>query len=191
MRHAFNHPPPLSSPVKGEEILGFPNGHLFIACCEETVYRFSKIRNVKMLLVEDDELIRESLSLVFMNNGCNLTACETAEEGLQALEKEYFDIIISDFRLPGMNGLEFLESTAASYPQAAKILMSAYAENHVISAALNRGVHAFLEKPFSIKTLVRTLVLLAEQSQWQRKIHAQRSLENHLQARHLGRVFPC
>jgi two-component system response regulator HydG len=69
---------------------------------------FENLKKKKTLLVDDDELIRDSLSIAFKKKGFLLQTAETAEEGLQALKREAFDIIISDFKLPRMNGLEFL-----------------------------------------------------------------------------------
>ena len=59
---------------------------------------FENLKNKKTLLVDDDELIRDSLSIAFKNKGRLLQTAETAEEGLQALKEDSFDIIISDFK---------------------------------------------------------------------------------------------
>jgi len=59
------------------------------------------------LLVDDDELIRDSLTMAFKTKGCFLRAAENAEEGLTALQEERFDIIISDFGLPGITVSNF------------------------------------------------------------------------------------
>ena len=56
---------------------------------------FNQLKQVKTLLVDDDELIRDSLSMAFKNKGCSMRVAGTAEEGLQAVNQEKFDIIIS------------------------------------------------------------------------------------------------
>ena len=76
---------------------------------------FRKLAKMKTLLVDDDEMIRDALSLAFMNKGCFLQATETAEEGLRTLEKESFDII-SDLKLPGIDGLEFSKNLSRLWP---------------------------------------------------------------------------
>ncbi len=78
---------------------------------------FRKLAKMKTLLVDDNELIRDALSLVFMNKGCFLQATETAEEGLRTLEKESFNIIISDLKLPGIDGLEFFRQANVYQPE--------------------------------------------------------------------------
>ena len=68
---------------------------------------FEKLKNMKTMLIDDDKWIRDSMSLFFIGEGCTLTALETAEEGLKLLENEDFQIIIADYFLPGITGLEF------------------------------------------------------------------------------------
>ena len=118
---------------------------------------FETLKKKKTLLVDDDELIRDSLSIAFKNKGCLLQTAETAEEGLQALKKEAFDIIISDFKLPGIDGIEFLKLATAYHPNSVKILITAYGDKDVVSEALGAGAQDFIEKPFSIRMLIDSL----------------------------------
>ena len=120
---------------------------------------FDELKKIKTLLVDDDELIRDSLKIAFSAKGCLMRVAETAEEGLQAIKEEQFDIIISDFRLPGMNGLDFLKMTAVTQPQAVKFLITAYRDDHIFSEAIRLGIHEFIEKPFSVKVLINLLAL--------------------------------
>jgi CheY-like chemotaxis protein len=120
---------------------------------------FNELKNVKTLLVDDDEFIRNSLELAFKTKGCFLQVAETAEEGLQAIKKQQFDIIISDLRLPGINGLDFLKLTAVTQPKAVKFLITAYRDDHIFSEAVRLGVNEFIEKPFAVKVLINLLAL--------------------------------
>jgi two-component system response regulator HydG len=120
---------------------------------------FNELKDFKTLLVDDDEFIRDSLKIAFTTKGCSLRVAETAEEGLQAVKEEQFDIIISDFRLPGMNGLDFLKLATATHPAAVNILITAYRDEYMFSEALRMGVTEFIEKPFSVKALVALLAL--------------------------------
>ena len=120
---------------------------------------FNQLKKLKTLLVDDDEFIRDSLKIAFTTKGCSMRVAETAEEGLQAIKEEQFDIIISDFRLPGMNGLDFLKLATATHPAAVNILITAYRDEHMFSEAIRIGVTEFIEKPFSVKTLVALLAL--------------------------------
>jgi len=110
---------------------------------------FNELREMKILLIDDDEWIRDSMHLFFEDEGCHLTALETAEAGLEALKKQDYDIIITDYRLPGMDGLDFLKRIHDSHAKAIKILITAYGSHEVVSAANKLGVHDFIEKPFT------------------------------------------
>jgi DNA-binding NtrC family response regulator len=72
---------------------------------------FDKLRTMKILLIDDDEWIRDSLSIFFEAEGCQLMVFETAEEGLAELKDQTYDLIIVDYKLPGLDGLEFLKRT--------------------------------------------------------------------------------
>ena len=129
---------------------------------------FDKLKKMKMLLIDDDEWIRDSLSIYFESRGCHLNALETAEEGLEALKNQVYDIIITDYRLPGMDGLEFLRRIQASHPQAMKILITAYRSEDVVSEATRMGIQDFIDKPFTAKNIEDSLSrLLREQKEQQ------------------------
>jgi DNA-binding NtrC family response regulator len=117
---------------------------------------------MKTLLVDDNELIRDALSLAFMNKGCFLQAFETAEEGLRTLEKESFNIIISDLKLPGIDGLEFLRQANVYQPNTVKVLITACGVDGLASQASAIGVNGYIEKPFIIKKLIKSLAFLVE-----------------------------
>jgi len=120
---------------------------------------FNDLKHVKTLLVDDDELIRDALCMAFKNKGCFMRAAESAEEGLVAIKEEQFDVIISDFRLPGINGLDFLKLAAVTHPHAVNILITAYRDEYMFSEAIRMGVTEFIEKPFSVKALVALLAV--------------------------------
>ena len=126
---------------------------------EKKMNPFNELKNVKTLLVDDDEFIRNSLELAFKTKGCCLQVAENAEQGLQAIKAQQFDIIISDLRLPGINGLEFLKLTTITQPQAIRFLITAYRDDHIFSEALRLGVNEFIEKPFAVKVLINLLAL--------------------------------
>ena len=112
---------------------------------------------MKMLLVEDDKWIRDSLRLFFQGEGCHLSTFESAEEGLAVLENETYDIIMSDYRLPGMDGLTFLNRIQASHPETRTILMTAYGNEKILSEAKRIGVNEFIEKPFTSDVVEESL----------------------------------
>ena len=88
---------------------------------------------------------------------------ETAEEGLNALKKRSYDIFIVDYRLPGIDGLEFFKRVQFSHREAYKIMITAYKDQNMVSQAPKIGIDDFIEKPFSIQTLEKVLSRLLEE----------------------------
>ncbi len=123
---------------------------------------FTKLKDLKILLIDDDEWIRDSLSLFFEAESCHLIALETAEEGLEALKRQDYEIIIADYRLPGMDGLEFFNRIQKTHPDTMKILITAYGSENVVSKAKEMGIQDFIEKPFTSETIEASLSRLIE-----------------------------
>ncbi len=134
--------------------------------------QFLKLEKLKTLFIDDDGVIRDIMQMLFTKHGCLLKTFETAEEGLQALERERFDIIISDFQLPGINGVEFFKRAMISHPDTIKILISGYGNECTVSEAFKIGVHAFIKKPFPLTTFIEKLMPYVEK-------HNDRVTQNH------------
>ena len=118
---------------------------------------FGRIKNMKILLVDDDEWIRDSLRLFFEAEGCNLLTFETAEEGMEAVKRQAYDIVISDYKLPGMDGLEFLRRVKEKQPNAFEILITAYANCEIVKEADEIGVKDIIPKPFTSEDVETSL----------------------------------
>jgi DNA-binding NtrC family response regulator len=118
---------------------------------------FRKLKEKKILLIDDDEWIRDSLSIFFKNEGCCLQALETAEEALKLLKKQSYEIIITDYRLPGMDGLEFFKKIQKSHPHVVKILVTAYGSKDVLSEAMKIGIQDIIKKPFTTSSIEESL----------------------------------
>ena len=118
---------------------------------------FTKLRGMKILLIDDDEWIRDSLTIFFESEGCHITVLETAEEALKELEGQNYDVIIADYRLPSMDGIEFFGRIEESHSHAIKIILTAYKSKEVIAEANRKGIQDFIDKPFSTKTIIETL----------------------------------
>jgi DNA-binding NtrC family response regulator len=122
---------------------------------------FCILKQMKVFLIDDDKWIRDSLGLFFEGEGCHLMAYETAEEALEALTEDP-TIFIVDYKLPGMDGLEFFKRIQESHPRAMKILVTAYADAAVVSKAVSIGIENFIEKPFTSKTIEESLLRIIE-----------------------------
>lgn len=128
------------------------------------------LKNLKTLLIDDNEFIRRSMEIAFRQKGYPLRTAGTAENGLEKMAAEHFDIIISDYRLPGINGLTFLKYAGGARPDIIKILISACGDHTTIAAAYAIGVHDYLQKPFTLDTLWATLAMHAEKLNRRRRV---------------------
>lgn len=123
---------------------------------------FQKLKNMKLLLIDDDEWVRDSLCLFFESEGCHILALESAEEGLNVMNKQDFDIIMIDYHLPGLDGLEFLRRIQKGHPVAMKILITAYGSEKLFAEARKLGVHDYIPKPFTSEAIEASLNRLIE-----------------------------
>lgn len=121
---------------------------------------FLKLKNMNILLVDDDEWIRDSLSMYFESEDCRISVHETAENALAELDCRKFDVIITDYKLPGMDGIAFLEKVKKSHPNAVKIMITAYASEIDVRRAKQAGAQDLIPKPFTSKNIEECLARL-------------------------------
>lgn len=119
-------------------------------------------RKKKILAVDDDGLVRRSLELLLTEAGYEPTVAASGEEALIALKKKHFDLLITDMRMPGMDGLQVIQAVRdychekKKHP-IAEIILSAYNDDRVRESALRLGVREFLLKPFKIDEFLKAL----------------------------------
>ncbi len=118
---------------------------------------FKRLKNSKIILIDDDEWIRDSMMLFFEGEECYLRTFETAEEGLSAMNTTVFDIIIADYMLPGMTGLEFFKKIQRTCKNAIRILITAYGTDEIFFQAKQLGVHDIIQKPFRTENIEASL----------------------------------
>lgn len=110
---------------------------------------FQRLKRMTTLLVDPDGWVRDSMRLLFQQEGCKLTAVETAEEGLKALQCASYDLVIADHGLPDMDGLEFLKRISRSHPRAVRLLTTTGRSETVEKEAAHFGMSNVIQKPFS------------------------------------------
>jgi len=116
-----------------------------------------ELKKIKILLIDDDKWIRDSLVMYFEGEGWSLSVCETAEEGLEKLRQSDYQAVIADYLLPGMDGLEFFRRTLEFHPGLLKILITAYGNEKIFTEAERIGIETVIEKPFTIEILKQSL----------------------------------
>jgi two-component system response regulator AtoC len=110
-----------------------------------------------LLIVDDEESMLEMLSIVTSKAGYGVTLARNGEEGLAALAKEPFDLILCDLKMPRLNGHEFLKKTNGLSVEAPIIMMSAYAAIEDAVEAMKGGAYDFITKPFKADEVLLTL----------------------------------
>jgi DNA-binding NtrC family response regulator len=106
-----------------------------------------------ILVVDDEPAIQDILTWALSAEGYRVATAGSGEEALARVEREDFDVIVTDIVMPGLDGLEVLERSRVLNPRAAVIVMTAYAALETAIAALRRGASDYLEKPFSVDLL--------------------------------------
>lgn len=120
---------------------------------------------MKILVVEDDKLSREAV-VSFLSEDLNIAAVEATDgyEAMEILTEQYFDLVISDVRMPKIGGVELLKNIKKLYPKTEVILMSGFAEIEDAVAALRSGALDYLMKPINIEELSLTIQNLLERN---------------------------
>jgi len=103
-----------------------------------------------LLLVDDEPGIRTALTRMLRGDGYRILTAGSGAEGLELLAVNPVQVIISDQRMPGMSGTEFLNTVKELYPDTVRIILSGYTDLQVVTESVNRGaVFKFLTKPWN------------------------------------------
>ena len=118
----------------------------------------------RILLVEDDATFRELMVAILEGEGYDVVEREDGKAGLMALQRQSFDLVLSDLRLPGLNGLELFRAVTAQGIAPPFVLLTAFGTVEEAVDAIKEGVADFLTKPLKTPDSLRVLVrrILAE-----------------------------
>lgn len=106
-----------------------------------------------ILIVDDEQSYRQLLSLVFEGDGHTIRTASNGREALSLLQIEPADVVISDVRMPDMDGIEMLSSVRESQPDLGVVLMTAFASVETAREAFKLGADDFIQKPFDVEEL--------------------------------------
>ncbi len=102
-----------------------------------------------LLLVDDEPNILQALKRLLRRSGYRILTAESGQEGLRLLEQHSVQVIISDARMPGMGGIEFLDRARERWPDCIRIMLSGYTELEAVIQAVNRSaIYKFFTKPW-------------------------------------------
>ena len=124
----------------------------------------------RILVVEDDEVIRGFLLKLLRGEGYDVTGVESGEEALRELEQRLFDVVLLDLNLPGMHGLNVLAAAPVTQTDAQFIVMTAFAEVDTAVEALRSGAVHYLTKPLDPEHLLLILDRTIYQQELRREV---------------------
>ena len=131
---------------------------------------------ISILIVDDEESVRDSLFNWFMEDGYDVECAENAKKALLLLESRAFDIVLADIKMPGMDGMEMHRRIRALNKETIVIIMTAFASVDTAVQALKDGAYDYVTKPFDpddlshlIRNAATHIALKAENEALKRK----------------------
>lgn len=114
---------------------------------------------IRILCVDDEPNVLKALRRLFSDDNYELVTVGTGQEGLEMLrQKGAFHLVISDYRMPEMNGVDFLKEVCAHWPETIRIVLSGYADTASVVDAINQGqIYKFIPKPWNDDELKVTI----------------------------------
>ncbi|MEB2309564.1 MAG: sigma-54 dependent transcriptional regulator [Candidatus Brocadiaceae bacterium] len=108
----------------------------------------------KVLIVDDEKLMRISLESQLKKEGYHVRSVDNALEGLKMVKSEDFDVVVTDLRLPGMNGMELLKEIKKYNQEIVVVIMTAFGTLESAVSAIKDGAYDYIAKPFSTDELI-------------------------------------
>ncbi|MBV17136.1 MAG: sigma-54-dependent Fis family transcriptional regulator [Thalassospira sp.] len=122
-------------------------------------------RQIRILIVDDEESFVRSLSFALRTEGMDVTGVHSGEDAFLAVRKQQFDIVLLDLRLPGADGMEVLASIQKLDISIPVIMISAHGDTRAAVQAVKNGAADYLSKPFELDELIHTIKTTLDQSQ--------------------------
>ncbi len=112
-----------------------------------------------VLFVDDDEKILKSLKRTLADEPYKTLFAESGKEALKILQKKQVHVIVTDMRMPEMDGLELLKILKNKHPHVIRLVLSAYSDKDTLLAAINHGeIFRYITKPWKLNEELRTIV---------------------------------
>ncbi len=112
---------------------------------------------MKILLVDDDVIQVESLKIGLRSRGYQVYGTSNVKDALTCIENEAFDLVLTDYYMPGSDGIDLLKSLREKSIALPVIIMTGYANKELVIDALHNRCNAFIEKPFTLDNLVKII----------------------------------
>src|SRR5262249_9530732 len=117
----------------------------------------AQTERLRVLLVDDNASVLRFLASAFSSNNCQVTTSSTAEQALEQLVDDPFDLVVSDIKMPGLSGLDLLRGVKGKQPSTPVVLITGVPSVNSAVFGLRHGAYDYLPKPFSV-TEVKDLI---------------------------------
>lgn len=104
-----------------------------------------------ILVVDDEESMRDFLGIVLKQEGHSVTMAEDGESAIRLIQKEAFDLVLTDVKMPKRSGMEVLKAVKAASPDTLVLMITAFASTETAIEAMKEGAYDYLAKPFQIE----------------------------------------
>lgn len=105
------------------------------------------------MFIDNDDLVCDSLKVFFGGSRLNFLIFRSASDGLNSLKYQEIDMVVSDYSLPDMNGIEFLKRVARNHPGITRILMTTIVNDDLKCEFDREGIDRLIEKPLTVASL--------------------------------------
>jgi DNA-binding NtrC family response regulator len=123
-----------------------------------------------IIIIDDEQGIRETLAPMLEEAGFAAQCCENGAMAIEMAKKTFFDVIIVDYRLPDMDGLQLIKQVLLASPESVPIIISASSSIEIAVAAMRMGAHDYLVKPINTPDLIAIIsTILNERSAFVRE----------------------
>ncbi|NTU60018.1 MAG: sigma-54-dependent Fis family transcriptional regulator, partial [Deltaproteobacteria bacterium] len=127
-----------------------------------------------ILVAEDHGALRDALAIALGAQGHRVVTCPRGDSAVRTLETHSFDLVVTDLKLPGADGLQILEAAKQWQPRAPVIIMTAHGTMEVVVQALRLGALDFIEKPFDIEEMEARIQKALEQGELVQRVQGLR-----------------
>ena len=138
-----------------------------------------------ILVVDDERSIRDSLELVLKEEGYEVQTATDGKQAMELLQNSDFDIMITDLKMPEVDGIQLTKHCLQIYPQTSVIIITAYGSLETAIEALRLGAYDYILKPFEfddvlikVQNLIKHKELILENQALRREIHARYDFSN-------------
>ena len=151
---------------------------------------------MKILIVDDERAIRNSLGEILTDEGYEVETAEDGPSALAKVDKDRFDVIFCDIKMPGMDGTEVLEKLVADGVDSAIVMISGHGDIDTAVECIKKGAFDFIQKPLDLNRILITIknasdkaVIVKENRQLKKKVYGQKMIGESEPIRHIREMI--